>query len=449
MDAKGTSRTPSDPSNGRDELRSIARHSLWLTIDRVLSLLGSFAIAAFAGRELGPERFGWLQLALSITTLASPFVLLGTQDVAIRRLSTEADPRLVTRALLAIRAFGAIWAVLACVGLSAVLLQPKEAVLVAILALRLVAHPIDAARPWFLYRLETRALALARAAGIAALGLCLALALSSVAYQEELFALALSAEALATATAVALFFKREDLRAAKEKVAPVARSIASEAWPLALSAIGIVIYMRSDQLMLTWLIGAEANGQYAAAIRISESAYVIPTVIALAAFPRLLAVGLAEASSASSQYMQALLDGLVALSVVVIVVVSLAADSVVDLLFGSDYIAAADVLRIHVWTFLFVSLGIARSRWLVARQLLRFGLAATATGVVLNVGLNFLLIPAMGAEGAAWATVFSYAMAAYISGAFSSRVREIWRQQSKALLLPLRLPWIIHRTSSS
>ena len=45
-------------------------------------------------------------------------------------------------------------------------------------------------------------------------------------------------------------------------------------------------------------------------------------------------------------------------------------------------------------------LGVARSVWLISEGLQRYAVVYTGTSLVVNVGLNFVLIPEFGAIGA-------------------------------------------------
>ena len=72
--------------------------------------------------------------------------------------------------------------------------------------------------------------------------------------------------------------------------------------------------------------------------------------------------------------------------------------------------------------------------------------AATGVGGVLNVALNFWLIPRAGPVGAAQATLMAYGVAAWLSSWFHPAVRANARMQSRALLIPFRA-WRYLRSS--
>ena len=60
-------------------------------------------------------------------------------------------------------------------------------------------------------------------------------------------------------------------------------------------------------------------------------------------------------------------------------------------LYGEKYAEAANVLIIHIWTCLFVFLGIASSTWYAAENLQKFILPNTIAGAVVNIFLNMYI----------------------------------------------------------
>ncbi len=65
-----------------------------------------------------------------------------------------------------------------------------------------------------------------------------------------------------------------------------AKSLLVESWPLLVSSITIMIYMRTDQVLLGRLGSMEAVGNYTAAIRFSEIWYAIPVIVTNSVMPR-------------------------------------------------------------------------------------------------------------------------------------------------------------------
>jgi len=198
--------------------------------------------------------------------------------------------------------------------------------------------------------------------------------------------------------------------------------------------------MKIDQIMLGQMVGDEAVGIYSAAVRVSEVWYFIPTTIVASVFPAIL-----EAKKRSEaqyyQRLQRLYDLMVWLSVSVALPMTLLSTPIVTLLFGEAFAASGPVLAIHIWAALFVFLGVASGKWFLAenRQLLSF--QRTALGMIVNVILNFLLIPGFGVMGAAIATVISQATAAWFFDSVQLVTRRMFFMKLKAMN-PLRINYI-------
>src|SRR3546814_4170403 len=70
----------------------------------------------------------------------------------------------------------------------------------------------------------------------------------------------------------------------------VAFGFLRRSWPILISGITAVIYVRLDVVMLTWWSSPEEAGIYSAAARLSEVWYFVPTLLMNAVFPGLLSL---------------------------------------------------------------------------------------------------------------------------------------------------------------
>jgi O-antigen/teichoic acid export membrane protein len=116
----------------------------------------------------------------------------------------------------------------------------------------------------------------------------------------------------------------------------------------------------------------------------------------------------------------------------------------VRLLYGDQYIGAGAILAINIWTGIFVSLGVARSKWLIIENLQSYSLVCFGIGVVVNVMLNLLLMPIFKAQGGALAALASQVTVSIIAPALFSKTRisTIMIMQS---FLPIRAFCLIWR----
>jgi PST family polysaccharide transporter len=205
-----------------------------------------------------------------------------------------------------------------------------------------------------------------------------------------------------------------------------------QGWPLLLSGLTIMIYMRIDTVMLKVMQGDAAAGLYAAATRVSEVWYFIPTAIVSSVSPAIM-----RSKSNPHLYherLRALFSTMVIISVIIGSFIALASRWIVDHLYAGAYSSAAPVLAVHIWASVFVFLGVAQSPWNVSEDLLKLSLYRTAAGAAANIVINLFLIPRYSAMGAAIATVVSYAIAGIIANAFDVRTRPIFFLQLRSFL---------------
>lgn len=211
-----------------------------------------------------------------------------------------------------------------------------------------------------------------------------------------------------------------------------AKLLLGESWPLIISGFVVMIYMRIDQIMIKEILGEEKVGLYSAAVRLSEGWYFVPVIITNSLFP---AVVRAKEISQELYHrrLQRLYTFLVWMAIAFAVPMTFLSDGLVVLLYGEAFRAAGQVLMLHVWAGVFVSMGVASSSWFISENLQRLAFYRTLLGATINVGLNLLLIPACGMLGAAIATVAAQSMAALFFDLFTKKTRMVFFMKLKTL----------------
>lgn len=179
-----------------------------------------------------------------------------------------------------------------------------------------------------------------------------------------------------------------------------------DSWPLILSGIVVSIYMKIDQIMIKEMLGAEAVGQYAAAVRLSEAWYFIPIVISSSLFPAIIN---AKKQNEELYYrlLQKLYDLMVWIAIAIAFPVTCFSDWIVESLYGGQYHQAGSVLMIHIWAGVFVFLGTAKGKWVILENEQKNSIKFQIIGLISNIGLNYVLLPILGVIGAAIATIIS------------------------------------------
>jgi PST family polysaccharide transporter len=104
-------------------------------------------------------------------------------------------------------------------------------------------------------------------------------------------------------------------------------------------------------------------------------------------------------------------------------------------LYGQTYKEAGTILAIHIWTAVFVFLGVGMSPWIINDNMFKFSLFQTSLGAIINIVVNCIFIPLWGVMGAAIATLVSQVFAAYVALLATKKTRVIFKMETKAILL--------------
>jgi PST family polysaccharide transporter len=420
-------------------LRNIIENASWLAFDQIYRLVLALAVSAFVARYLGPEQFGLLSYAMAFVALVAAPVSLGLDEVLRRELvrDPEGRPTLVGTAIWLRLGAGAA-AFFACAALVLASQPPGiERNLVLILLTAFFFQPAQTISIAFQSELKARGPATVLSIAYTAVSLFrLALVFSGAPLWT--FALAIVIEpALSGAMLLWLYDKRFphllQLRWDKQ----LAVRLVSDSWPLLATTVAGALYMRIDQLLLKSLYGPEELGIYTAAVRLTEITPFVAVLLSSSLFPTLLRTRDLNPAEYLPR-LQRYFDLNAGTAYLFAGALTITAPLLIPLLYGREFARADEVLMIHAWTAVFLYLGIARTQYLLAENLLLIGLFAGLAGVGINVLLNLLLIPIAGARGCALASVITNALSHVVLSLASKRTRRIGTMQLLALALPFR-----------
>lgn len=405
--------------------RAISFNIGWMFFDRVFRTGISALIIIWLARHLGPEAFGQYSFAISIIAIIAAMSGLGLHQVLVREIArAKGRPAdLMGASFLAVAISSFLGAGITLL-LAIFAAQTNDTfLLVAIAGLTLVFRITDPIRALFEARMQSKVTILA---DFAVFCLMAASRIFLLLTQADLivFVWLLVVEAMLTACGLGYVFVT--YAGFKTRIAgqfTLAIGLAKEAFPLALAGLGVILYMRIDQVMLGMLLDETSVGFYAAAVRISELWYFVPVIVTTSFFPQI---------AASKDNDPALYERLLirlymimwVLSLMAICVIVVVGEQLMGLLYGAEYAAAGPILGIHAFAGLFVALGSARGKWLLSEGMHQFFAISIFAGALVNILANLVLIPLEGGVGAAKATILGYGFATVIMPLFFQPARK-------------------------
>jgi PST family polysaccharide transporter len=421
----------------RPNLQKILTNTGWLFGDKFLRMGVGLIVGVWVARYLGPEQFGLMNYAIAFVSLFAAVANLGLNGIVVRDLVQDPSGAGITMGTaFTLQALGGLCAFgLALVAI--IYVRPNDALAkltIALLALLMVVKATDVVRYWFESQIQSKYVVWTENGFFlffAAIKIGLIVAEASL----MAFIWAMFAEGLLVAVGLLGVYALQGGKLSAWRYRfNRAKTLLNDSWPLILSGLAIMVYMRIDQIMLGQMLGDESVGIYSAAVRISEVCYFIPISIAASVFPSIIE---AKKTSETNYYqrLQKLYDIMVLLALAVAIPMTFLSNWIVTLLFGTAFQKAGAVLAIHIWAGVFVFLGVASGKWYLVENLQRISLYRTLLGAFTNIILNLILIPNYGAFGAAIATVVSYSVAAYFSDLLSVQTRIVFIMKTKSLFL--------------
>ena len=381
----------------------------WLFIEKIVRMLVALVVGIWVARYLGPEQFGALSFAIAFVGIFGSMATLGFQEIIIKKFTeNQADKnRIIGTGGILLIISGAI-AYIALIALILYLRQEdyRLKVIVIIIGFTLLFKFSEILTYWFeslvqsKYIIRVQLLSHIFFGGIKIILIYKNAELMAFVWITATESIALSLLVVITAKFRGLKFKQLKFQLDK------AKKFLLESWPLMLSSVAVMVYVKVDIIMLGQLIGEREVGIYSAATSISQFWYFIPVIIAASIFPTIIDSYNIN-KNLYNKYNKKLYNLLIPISVIISIIISVFAPSIIEIFYGDKYIESTNVLTIHVWALIFVSLGVVSGKIMIIEGCLMLILERAVIGAFINVIANFILIPKYGAIGAAIATIIS------------------------------------------
>lgn len=387
--------------------RRLTHNVLWVLAERGVQTVAGIGIAAMLARALGVEGFGLFQYAQSLVLIAAAATLVCGAEVTVPRLVALPAPDTHPRLLRHVFALRLMAAALAYVGLLAAVFWLSESSLlratVAILGLNiLLREPFGTVIAWLQAMTDNRP-----ASVIAMAALLVKLLLIGTLYGLGVRALpayagVLALESLLVAACLAMLYARRT-RGMPPHADPLDRGILKTLLhDGALFWLAMLVMMaarRVDQLLLKPAVPLAELGAYAASMQLLDNLLLLATVMVNALAP-LLVYAQADRGMAMRRVAQ-LASGMALLGLAGGAVLALLAPWVVHLLYGAAFSDAGALLRLVALgsALLFADAALTLLAVMLRRPIWIVGKWLAVLAV--TIAIDSMLIPSMGARGAA------------------------------------------------
>lgn len=397
----------------RRPLKKILGNSLWQISEKILTMLLSIVISGVIARYLGVEQYGLVNYVISVVSLFTAFSTLGMEKITIQDIVSQKDKEeVILGTSFIIRLIGGI--VLIIISQITLYLLNGAVLIYQILGIIMgfcmVFKAFEVIEYYLQAHMNLKIVSVIRftTAIIVAIAKVLVVLCD---WGVIGFVLTYLVDAVTAGILFYIYYKINRYKKWKFSKG-YAKKLLARCWYIAIAGLLSTMYMRIDQVMLgKMLTDTTENGIYSAAVRIAEMWYFIPSAIVASFQPNINARKKANDEEGYINLIQQLYDIVAIIGITFGISITCFGWLAIDILYGTAYLQASRVLMVMAWAGLFATLGTARSIWLINENLQKYTIIYTLTGAITNVVLNYLLIPSLGALGAAITTLISQIVA--------------------------------------
>lgn len=398
--------------------KKVIKNAGWIIGARIAQAGLSFLISILTARYLGPSNYGIISYAASLVSFVTPIMYLGINNIIVQDLIENPDEEgKILGSSLFVNFISSLFCIVGVVSFSYIC-NPNEptTVLVCLLySFLLVFQAVDILQYWFQAKLlskYTSILILLAYVVVSAYKLIILM------LRKPVFWFAVSNAMDYMLIAIGLYFIYKKLNGERLNFSKsTAVRLVSKGKHYIVSSMMVVIFSQTDKIMIKSMLGAEQVGYYSVAVVCAGITSFVFSAIIDSMRPVIFENQKLSVEKFESS-IKLLYCIVIYMSLAQSVFISFFSKYIITLIYGLEYISAVSSLRIIVWYTTFSYLGSVRNIWILSQSLQKYLWIINLSGALVNVVLNYFMIPVLGADGAAIASlvtqIFTNVIVGYI-----------------------------------
>lgn len=429
--------------NFSETQREVLRSVKWLFSSYVFQFVISFGSLYFVTRHLGPEKYGELSYVVGIHGFVELLIQIIHQDVFKKKIILSENKEQVFQSFFGFQ----IWLAVAVIALTQGLFwlfqfeTYDKRVMLMILSVGLVFRVSDVISWLFSAEMKNAYISKSEMLTVGTFEVTrFMLAIKKMELIAFVFAFLLQ-KVLNFVTLVYIFRQSHSFRLLTNKIdRAIVADLIRNSLPLFLAAGATTLFVRIDQVMLGRILTDVDVGIYAAAVKLFEPWSFLAAIVCQSMYP-VLVKSMARSLAEYEHNVKKTFCVLLYASLAAIALTMVFSDLAVRLIFSTQFMDSARVLRVHI-------VGLIFSFWMnltvsyeVINGLARYTLYKTFITSVLNIVLNYFLIMKFGVIGASYAVVISLACASFLLNALFRPLRRQFGLQVQSVAF-WRIKWM-------
>lgn len=401
-------------------------------------------------RYLGPNNYGLLNYAISVVAFVIPVMKLGLTSIIVQEFISEPNKEGETLGTALVLSF---FSAMACIAGSILFVSvanagEKETIIVcALYSSVLLFQVFELYNYWFQTKLQAKyssIVALIAYSIVSVYKIYLLVTHKSIYW----FSVSYSLDYLIIAIGLICVYKKK----ASQKLSfnwQRGKKLLAISQYYIISDLMVVVFAQTDRVMLKGMLDNAAVGYYSAAVVCAGMTQFVFAAIIDSMRPYII-----ESKKTSEEAyllnLTRLFSIVTYLSLLQSISMTLLAPWIIRLLYGADYTASISALRIVVWYTTFSYLGAARNIWILVEGKQKHLWKINLAGASANILLNAIMIPFIGINGAALASLVTQFFTNIVTGYIFPPIRGVnkliikgfnpvfFLQNAKAVLLDLQ-----------
>lgn len=401
------------------------KNTSWLFVEKIFRLIVGIFVWIWVARYLGPQQYGLFSYVQSFVALFAVISTLGLDGIVVRELVKypKKQDELLGSAFL-LKLIGAFLTLILLV--IAVNLTSNDKFtnsLIFIIGSATIFQAFNVIDFYFQAKVLSKYVVYAK---IITLSISSVIKVVLIIKQAPLitFVWVLFFDALLLALALIYFFSSLSYKIRNWKINKVqVVSLLSFSYPLIFSGIAFSVQSYIDQVMLKEMIGLKEVGYYSIAFQLIALFGFVSTIPRISLFPVII-----ESKGKSVRLYEKRLINFYRLMMILFLFTSFPiyffGKFFVILLYGESYSQAGFLFSIFGFRLFFAFFGMGRGSFLLAENRQKHDFFTLLFGAIINIVLNYFLIPIYGVFGAIIATYISFTFSIFLLDIFVKSTRR-------------------------
>lgn len=407
----------------------------WMIGERVFQMAISLVIGMITARYLGPSNYGIINYSASFVSLFTVICTLGLEGVIIKQFVDYPEQEgTVLWSGIAMRCLSSILSIFA-ITIIVCLLNPGDSLMLTVAILQSISlffRSFELIDFWYQSKLKSKYVTIIKSTAYILISIY-KIVLLVLKKDIRWFAFSNTLDMIIIALLLVLSYYRYGGKGFRISIS-ICKSLIKQSYHFILSGLMVTLYGHVDKIIIGQMMNEKSVGLYSVAISICAQWNFVPMAIINSARP----VIMKEKTLDEDKYikrLKQLYSSIIWLNILFCSAVTVLSRYIIQFLYGDEYLGSTTSLMIVVWSTLFSLLGSARGIWIISEKKNQYVKKYIFWGAMFNIVLNMILIPLIGIEGAAIATLITQIVTCLVAPMFYKETRIHTKYVIDAFLL--------------